>query len=194
MAVLFHIQKRKNEEPLPLYEWARLLGYSRMTMSRACQELVDAGLADKVRRGHAVMLQFESDRRQLWERASGLMVSPVLQRIVARLLGNRPEPFMAAGLSALSKYSEVAADPDRVLAMTPSTFETATEKRNLARVPFPEPDTVVVEKWRYEPAILSKDGQTVDPLSLYLALRATNDERIKTGLNELLKGIQWQKD
>ena len=37
----------------------------------------------------------------------------------------------------------------------------------------------------------SEDGQTVDPLSLYLSLRGTSDERIESALNDLMKGIQW---
>src|ERR1035441_3386072 len=63
LVVLFHIQKRKDQEPLPLHEWARLLGYSRMTMTRVCQELVDTGLANRVGRGKVVLLQFKVDRR-----------------------------------------------------------------------------------------------------------------------------------
>jgi hypothetical protein len=58
-------------------------------------------------------------------------------------------------------------------------------------VPFPEPNAAEIELWRYEPALLSKDGKSVDPLSLYLSMRGTSDERVEAALANLLKGIQW---
>jgi hypothetical protein len=189
LAVLFRIQQPQAKDPLPLYEWARLLGYSRMTMTRACEELADTGLAAKVGRGKLVVIEFGAAGRDLWEKALPMMLSPVLKRIHIRLRGNRPESALDAGLTALSKLSDLAPG-EQVLAMTPSTFK-AVKKGLLELVPFPEPETTTVELWRYEPALLSKDGKSVDPLSLYLSLSGTNDERVDAALNDLLKGIQW---
>lgn len=190
LAVLFHIQQPQAKDPLPLYEWARLLGYSRMTMTRACDELADTGLAAKVGRGKVVVIEFGAVGRDLWEKALPMMLSPVSKRIHIRLRGNSPESAMDAGLTALSKLSDLAPGKEQVLAMTPSTFK-AVKKGLLELVPFPEPETTTVELWRYEPALMSKDGKSVDPLSLYLSLRGTNDERVDAALNDLLKGIQW---
>jgi DNA-binding MarR family transcriptional regulator len=191
MVLLFHMQKRKDQEPLPLHEWARLLGYSRMTMTRACQVLVDAGLANRVGRGKIVLLEFKVDRRQLWEKADSLMVGPVLKRVHARLRGNRPESALEAGLTALSKFSELEAGRQQVVAMTPAAFKAAKGCHLLDPVPFAEPDTVLIELWRYRPALLSKDSHSVDPLSLYLSMRGSSDERVEAALTDLLKGIQW---
>lgn len=191
LAILFHIQKPQAKDPLPLYEWARLLGYSRMTMSRACDELADAGLAAKVGRGRLVVIEFEASRRELWDKAAPMMVSPVLRRVHAQLPGNRPESALDAGLTALAKFSDLAPGKEQVLAMTPGTFKAAKSRHLLEPVPFPEPNAAEVELWRYEPALLSKDGKSVDPLSLYLSVRGTSDERVEAALTDLLKGIQW---
>ncbi|MGO9202925.1 MAG: hypothetical protein ACLQM8_20585 [Limisphaerales bacterium] len=191
LAVLFHIQKQQDRKPLPLYEWARLLGYSRMTMTRACDELADAGVAAKVGCGRLVVIEFGASRRDLWDRAAPRMVSPVLRRAHARVRGNRPDLALEAGLTALAKVSDLAPAKEQVLAMSPGTFKAAKGRHLLEPVPFPEPDAAEIELWRYEPALLSKDGKTVDPLSLYLSLRGTNDERVEGALEDLLKGIQW---
>jgi hypothetical protein len=161
-----------------------------MTMTRAGDELADAGLAAKVGRGKMVVIEFVAARRDLWEKALPVMLSPVLKRIHVRLRGNRPALALDAGLTALSKLSDLAPGQEQVLAMTPRTFK-AVQKGLLDLVPFPEPETTTVELWRYEPALLSKGSRSVDPLSLYLSLRGANDERVDAALNDLLKGIQW---
>ncbi len=53
-----------------------------------------------------------------------------------------------------------------------------------------EKDSLVIEKWRYRPKVLTHD-QAVDRLSLYLALRDEHDERIEVALGELLEGVKW---
>ncbi len=75
--------------------------------------------------------------------------------------------------------------------MTPAAFKSAKGRHLLDPMPFAEPDTVLIELWRYGPALLSKDGHSVDPLSLYLSMCGTSDERVKAALTDLLKGIQW---
>ena len=58
-----------------------------------------------------------------------------------------------------------------------------------------EAGSVQVQLWRYEPGFMQTDGlnleyydspAVVDPLSLYLSLRAETDERIQMALEDLL--------
>ena len=191
LVVLFHIQRREAKEPLPLCEWARLLGYSRMTLTRACEELAHAGVAHKVGRGRVVVIELAADGRELWEMAAPKMASPVIKRIHARWRGNRPVSAWEAGLTALAKFSDLAPGRESVVAMTPATFREALSRHLLEPVPYAEPETAEVELWRYEPGLLSMDGNMVDPLSLYLSLRGTNDERVESALTDVLKGIKW---
>lgn len=48
--------------------------------------------------------------------------------------------------------------------------------------------TAIFQEWHYPPALLSKDGRTVDRLSLYLSLRDTKDERLEGALKQALEG------
>jgi hypothetical protein len=50
---------------------------------------------------------------------------------------------------------------------------------------------VLVEQWRYAPALLSANRESVDPLSLYLSLRESPDERVQGALNEMQEALQW---
>lgn len=182
--VLFHLQKGK--ESLLLSEWARLLGYSRMTATRAGQEIVDLGLAERKEQGRTVRLEFGTDQRRLWGQVEPLMTNPVARRVDVRLRGGRPNGAVEAGLSALARYSDLAAGRQLVLAMTPAKFKATEETPTFA-----DTDTTIIEQWRYDPAVLSEDGMAVDRLSLYLSLRGSNDEREEAALTQMLEGVIW---
>jgi len=95
-------------------------------------------------------------------------------------------PGIAAGLTALSAETDIA--DDRV--PTHAVFE--RELRGLAQngtVSFAETrdDAVaVVEGWAYNPMLLARDGR-IDPLSLYLSLRESPDERVQGALEQMLE-------
>jgi len=182
--VLFHLQRGK--EPLPLSEWARLLGYSRMTATRACLEIVDLGLGERSEQGRTVRLDFGMDHQRLWRQVEPLMTNPVARRVHVRLRGGRPNAAVEAGLSALARYSDLAAGRQLVLAMTPAMFKATKETPTFA-----DADTTIIEQWRYDPVVLSENGMAVDRLSLYLALRGGNDERVEAALTQMTEKIAW---
>lgn len=47
-----------------------------------------------------------------------------------------------------------------------------------------------IEIWSYSPDLLS-ESPVVDPLSLYLSLRNSEDERVQQQLETLIAGIKW---
>ncbi len=49
---------------------------------------------------------------------------------------------------------------------------------------------VELELWRYDPEKISRSGQ-VDPLSLYLSLHRSDDERVEGALRQLLEEHVW---
>ena len=56
--------------------------------------------------------------------------------------------------------------------------------------PNPEEAQLQLEVWRYDPQILTEE-ETVDPFSLYLSLKETEDERIESALTEMMEKLQW---
>jgi len=53
-----------------------------------------------------------------------------------------------------------------------------------------EQATVKIEVWSYNPHLLG-DDQTVDPLSLYLSLQYSADERVQQQLEKLIEWVKW---
>jgi hypothetical protein len=48
----------------------------------------------------------------------------------------------------------------------------------------------VIETWTYDPRLLARDG-FVDPLSLYLSVRHSRDERVAQAADRLLEPFGW---
>jgi hypothetical protein len=184
---LYQLQKRPDDVPFPLYEWAMALGYSRMSITRAHRELVDAELAEATRPHKSVMLRFIGNRRSLWEKALPILRSPVMKK-GNYVLKDMRQPFLLdAGLTALAHYTDIS-EGRRTLA-TGRLFWKAQSA--CEQVPFAEVDTVLIEQWWYPPAVLSEDTKVVDRLSLYLSLRNDPDERVQAALAQLLEGVKW---
>jgi hypothetical protein len=186
---LHHLQKRVREDvPFALYEWATALGYSRMTISRAHKELLDAGMVNAAPSGKTVTVRFVGQRRDLWKRALPMLRSPVQQEGYFRVKGDLLPPMLEAGLTALAHYSDLADSRQRTLA----TWRMVRPAPNVAEpVPYRDTGTVLIQRWWYPPALLAEDERTVDQLSLFLSLRESADERIQSALAQLMEGVKW---
>ena len=189
LLLLHHLQKRAgNDVPFALYEWATALGYSRMTISRAHKELLDAGMVNAAPSGKTVTVRFVGQRRDLWKRALTMLRSPVQQEGYFRVKGDLLPPMLEAGLTALAHYSDLADSRQRTLA----TWRMVRPAPNVAEpVPYRDNGTVLIQRWWYPPALLAEDERSVDRLSLFLSLRESADERIQSALAQLMEGVKW---
>jgi len=191
LLILFQIQKKQEVEAWPLHQWADVLGYSSMTLSRTYKELVSAKLCEPAERGRTVLLRFPPEKKALWESAYPQLQSPVVSQTPMKIVTTSSPRLYTAGLTALSKFTMISASRDEVYAISSTAFRAAVERRKMIEVPYPEEATAVIQSWRYAPQILSPDGVSVDRLSLFLSFRANRDERIQSALAELLEEISW---
>lgn len=180
LVVLWHLLNAGGEKDgfAEVMEGTRL---DKSHLSRAASELELLGLAriDRSWRAHAIV--FEGDKKLLWKRASALMPSPVMRRI---RLADVPAGLPTAGVEALSERSMLAADENPVFAV----------KRGDSRVDETKDSRYVgptIEIWRYDPVLFSKDGRSVDSLSLWLTLRDEGDPRIRMALDEMMEELAW---
>jgi len=190
--LLYYLQKPEAGLIATLQEWAKKLGYSAMTITRACQDLEKNDLCKPQPRHRSLTPIFTAQGRELWERAKPLLRNPVERR--AHVLHYRlPEPtWLQSGLNALAQFSDLAEDAnERVVALSTSAYRAAREENKFEELPFDEKGTVTVEQWRYPPAPLSPDGKTVDRLSLWLSLQDNHDERVQSALETMMEGIKW---
>ena len=122
--------------------------------------------------------------KELWEKVSPLMLSPV-DRVV--YTDHELMEIPSSGESALEQYTMIAAPEKPCKAVSK---EWALEQKDMLNK---YDGNYLVEIWRYDPNILEKN-HTIDPLSLYLSLRTSDDERIKIELKNLISSVAWLED
>jgi hypothetical protein len=83
----------------------------------------------------------------------------------------------------------IEAPKDRCFAITLEQWQSAQSK-GLIELPSPEHNAYQLEIWAYETGMQS-NSTTVDPLSLWLSLRDSNDERVQLALEELQENFPW---
>ena len=187
-AVLFHRLLGRDENARTPSAVAARLRYSAMSIVRAFDELVNAGLAQTMRHGKERRIRFRAEGRQLFDASHDLLRSPVrAEKFVrdARLA----LPLKQAGHSALSVLTDLSPPPLETLAVAAKNWKSVVRTYGLVETDRDEAARIV-HTWGYDPAALS-DAQTVDPLSLYVQFRDHPDERVAMAAEQLLEGMTW---
>jgi len=186
--VLYHLQKQPLEK-LPLREIAEKIGYSPIMLTKVKDELTVAGLCQTSRQGRSLTLHFIAHGKQLWLNAQPHFSSPVKK--AHWLHWDRPgAPALAAGVSALSQRTSISDDRLPTYALASATFQAQLESGLYRGCREPEEANLRMESWSYNPLLLG-DDRSIDPLSLYLSLRDSADERIQQQLETLIDQVSW---
>jgi DNA-binding MarR family transcriptional regulator len=186
--VLYHLLS-KSLTGKSLKEIAQEVQYSPIMLSKVKDELEAADVCKIVRNGRSLVLEFTASGRPLWDRVQPMMASPVKKTRWVRW--DRPAaPALLAGMSALSQRTMIADDRIPTYALGYKTFESNLELGVLSDCQEAEQASALIEVWSYPPQRLS-DHKWVDPLSLYLSLRHSQDERIQQQLEQLIEEGAW---
>jgi len=186
--ILYHLL-RGSLAGIPLKNIAQKVHYSPMMMTKVKDELEAAEICKTVRSGRSMVLDFKAVGRSLWEQAESHLTSPV--RKTRWVDWEKPHyPALLAGMSALSRRTMIADDRLPTYALPLTVFQDFLEKGTCSGCRDAENATARIEVWSYNPHLLG-DDQIVDPLSLYLSLRYSADERVQQQLEQLIKGIKW---
>lgn len=196
------------QSDLPAQTWAERLAVSKMSVSRAYKELSDLGIAQLNINGRQVNLNYETEGRDLWERALPHLSSPVKREI--RMLGTTYHEYRsrfqwmhqewlnrecAAGEWALSKLGMLASPKQACFALGKMEWDWFTKLNPARELDSYEESTVLIQSWRYEPNSIQKyrgDSNYVDPLSLFLSLQESKDDRTQMALHDLLEQT-WEQ-
>ena len=186
--VLYHLLR----EPLagkPLKEIAQTVQYSPIMLSKVKDELEAAGICKIVRAGRSLVLEFTAAARPLWEQVQPMLASPVKKTRWVRW--DKPvAPALLAGLSALALRTMIAADRLPTYALPLAEFQDFLERGVCTGCRDAEKASARIEIWSYPPERLG-DHELVDPLSLYLSLCDSPDERIQQQLEHLIAEVKW---
>ncbi len=186
--VLYHLQR----EPLghlPLRTLAEKIGYSPIMLTKVKDELEAAGLCTPTRQGRAVTLAFKSSKRDMWDKAFPFLSSPVKKTHWIHW-ETRTQPALFAGLTALAQLTHIADDRAPTFALAAPEFLTRLAAGEYRLCPGPDEANIRVQSWSYRPELLG-GAMCVDPLSLYLSLRPSTDERVQQQLETLIKMTPW---
>ena len=192
LVVLAHLQGEKMDQR-SLAQAANRLGYSPMMLTKAKDELVAAGLCRARYEGRTLRLVFDVDGRELWNKAFPVLSSPVIRthfvKFVSKVRASDPPVgFVRAGLTAVGDLTELAEGRVPTFAASKTVF--ASKSRSFVSVEFEDDADARVEVWRHSPDVLGRGG-CADPLSLYLSLHGTADERLRKALDDVLKTVRW---
>lgn len=177
-------------EQRPLKEVATALGYTAMTMTNVANELEAAGLCEVVQQARTRQFVFAVEGRELWDRAMPHLRSPARTRQWIRLSGTQRLSMMAAGTTALERYSAIVGDRIPTYAIWQTEYRRRLSSKRLVVCEVVDDAEAALECWTYDPARLAK-GDSVDRLSLYLSLRDSHDERVQKELKTMLEGTKW---
>tara|TARA_R100001143_G_scaffold63594_1_gene73147 strand:- start:5559 stop:6533 length:975 start_codon:yes stop_codon:yes gene_type:complete len=173
-------------EGLNFQEIADLFDYTPRTIGRSAKELEDAGVC-RIAGSKSKLLEFSLNKRDIWERALDYLVSPVKE---SKWLFSEPDDrryYRIAGVSALSRYSNISPGRQKVYAMEAKTYRELKNKGEVTDTLFNEVDKQL-QIWSYDPTLLTSDD-FVDPLSLYLSLKDDPDERVQIEMEKMLEEV-----
>jgi len=185
-AVLIFMLLYRDEDGATASELAPVLGYTTMTLSRAFDELESVELATSDASGRERVIRFHARRRETWERAQPWLIDPVKSRHFVAICPNG----LQAGQDALAHYTMLAEPRIPVTAIGHKQWLAFIQESPEAELRDRESAKSEVEVWKYEPRQHDKPG-TVDPLSLYMSVKDTADERVEQALDVLMEQVRW---
>ena len=161
-----------------LSEW---MPYTYVSIAKGVQNLEDLSLvASRKEPDGTKVIDFTKSGRELWQTAKPFMTSPIKKIVFCDVLPSGKYP--AAGISALSSFSNLADDDTPAVAVYAGRFKDVDfEGMNDFDGGFK------VEIWKYPP--IGED--TVDRLSLYLSLAEDQDPRVHKEIEFMLESI-WK--
>jgi hypothetical protein len=186
--LLYHLLRRPLAG-ISLKHIAQKVHYSPMMMTKVKDELEAGEICKIVQSGRSMVLNFKAAGRALWEQVKPQLSSPVKKTRWVQW-AKPAETALLTGMSALSLRTMIAADRLPTYAIPLTVFQDLLERGVCAGCHDAENATAKIEVWSYNPHLLG-DGRMVDPLSLYLSLRNSSDERVQQQLEQLIEEVKW---
>lgn len=195
--LIYHIIHRNHHwkvEEHPFKELAQKLGYTPMTITNAIDNLQYHELVE-VQGEKEKFIRFRYDRHELWNiaQAQNLWVNPVIKTV---FVDEKPKDLflLASNTSALPEYTDLNPGRQQYYAIEKTVFYGLQKSNVLVNLNDYE-GRFALEVWKYNPLTLvselPNDVAVVDPLSLYLSMQDTRDERVEMALDQILEKYTW---
>lgn len=195
--LIYHIIHRNEKWKLEEHsfkEIAQQLDYTPMAITNAVDNLKYHDIVD-VQGEKEKYIRFRLERDELWRTVEqqNLLVNPVLKTV---FVDEMPKDvfMLQTNVSAMPEYSNLNPSKQQYYAIEKTVFY-GLQKSNVLINPNDYEGPCALEVWKYNPltlvAELPNDMQVVDPLSLYLSLKYSQDERIEMALEQIIEKYIW---
>jgi hypothetical protein len=195
--LIYHIIHRNQQwklEKHPFKEIAKKLGYTPMAITNAIDNLKYHKLIE-VEGEKEKYIRFSYERHELWSIAmeQNLLVNPVLKTV---FVDEKPKDYflLHCNASALPEYSDLNPSRQEYFAIEKTVFYGLQKSKALVN-PNEFEGRYALEVWKYNPLPLVDEWPNylavVDPLSLYLSVKGSRDERIEMALDQILEKFIW---
>lgn len=184
--LLYHLQKESLNN-CTYQQIAEKVKYPYLGVTRATEILQKLGLCI-VTASKLKIINFEDDKKVLWQNALAYLRTPILRTVYYNRILNEDMCYIS-DINALAYYTDINPDKEVHLAVSQDKLKNilVSEEQEYPR----DYDCKYnVQIWRYNPEILAENG-VVDPLSLYLSLNWSDDERIEMALEQLIEIQKW---
>jgi hypothetical protein len=197
LITLYHILDRNNKynlEKLSFKELTAKFSYSSAnSITNAVENLKYQKIVDVVGEKEK-FIRFRNERVEIWHdlEKRKLLTNPVLKKVYVDELPN--QFLLQSNTSALPEYSDMNPSLQKFYAIEKSAFYKLQKSNALVNENDFEGE-FCLEVWKYNPLKLVdelyNEAVVVDPLSLYLSLKESNDERIEMALEQIIKKYIW---
>jgi DNA-binding transcriptional ArsR family regulator len=195
--LIYHIIQRYENwklEEHPFKEIAEKLKYTPMAITNAIDNLKYHELVE-VQGEKEKFIHFRYDRSELWNMVNqqNLLVNPVLKTV---FVDENPKDLflLESNASALPEYTNLNPSRQKYYAIEKTIFY-GLQKSNALVNPNEYEGRYALEVWKYNPLTLvgelPNDLPVVDPLSLYLSVKDSKDERVEMAMDQLLDKYIW---
>jgi hypothetical protein len=195
--LIYHIIHRYEKwklEDHSFKEIAQKLNYTPMSITNAVENLKYQELIDVVGEKEKY-IKFRNDRSELWNIAMqyNLLMNPVLKTVYVDSIP-KDVYMLKTNASALPEYTDLNPSKQQYFAIEKTVFYGLQKSNALVNLNDYE-GKYAIEVWKYDPLTLvdemPNDMAVVDPLSLYLSLKDSKDERIEMALEQIIEKYIW---
>lgn len=170
---------------------AEFLNVTKTSITRASDQLEKMGLINQKISGKECYIRTVDSGYDLFLKAEKYLINPIQTTLTTEKKDFQNEAVIA-GETALANYSML--NPPKVgsLAINKALYkkykpEQIDERWEDKKI------LVKLELWKYDPRLFSKNG-IADPISLYMTMKTTKDERIEEALEKMMEGINGRRN
>lgn len=191
---ILHRDKWQNIEELSFKQLAQVLHYTPMVITNAVNNLKYNEICTSVG-GKEKFIRFNHAIPEMWNDVLNrdLFVDPVLKKIYTDEVP-KDIKTVKSNISALSDYSDVNPGSQNYMAIEKNQFY-KIQKVNKPISINEQEGSICLELWKYDPAVIMNQvpekNSVIDPLSLYLSLKSSSDERIQDALERIIEKYIW---